>query len=272
MASVYSRVMNSLSVLIFSPNMNPVTTSYLEANCPACGNNAAVCVDVTLHWERIQLLRWAGWLTLGKVCKPVSPSLNMEVELDAGKRPIWEIKYQGATWPLILHVLGYFHKVWVSIQILVFAGDRNPARLSWGRKTNLSQVKGLSNSRKKPEPGIQTLSRHPSSNLSLTSLFSQLCSLKSTSLVSPKKFAKSLGSLLGQGNKLMCLAAASPTTRLVGERGSSPREGAAVQPQPGAPGKPAIPFVTHVPLSSTRVDWAPSALLEASAQLHCLWG
>lgn len=57
MASVYSRVMNSLSVSIFSPNMNPVITSYLEANCPACGNKAAVCVDMTLLWERIQLLR-----------------------------------------------------------------------------------------------------------------------------------------------------------------------------------------------------------------------
>lgn len=57
MASVYSCVMNSLSVLIFSPNMNPVITSYLEANCAACGNKAAVCVYVTPLWERIQLLR-----------------------------------------------------------------------------------------------------------------------------------------------------------------------------------------------------------------------
>ena len=116
---------------------------------------AAVCVDVTLLWERIQLLRWAGWLTLGKVREPVSPSLNKEVELDAGKRPIWEIKYQGATWPLTLHVVGYFRKVLVSIQILVFAGDRNPARLSWGRKTNLSQGKGLSNSRNNPSQGFK---------------------------------------------------------------------------------------------------------------------
>ena len=270
MASVYSCVMNSLSVLIFSPNMNPVITSYLEAICPACGNKAAVCVDVTLLWERIQLLRWAGWLTLGKVCEPVSPYLNKEVELNAGKRPIWEIKYQGATWALTLHVLGYFREVLVSIQILVFAGDRNPARLSWGRKTNFSQGRGLPNSRNNPRQGFKPFPDTLPPTCPWLLSPDELCSLRSASLVSLKKFAKPLKSS-GPGEQANVPGSRYSNHEVGWREGQLPqRRGSKLEPLESLPSllSPTFPSAPHV-LAGPFYSWSfcPASL---SLRANCL--
>ena len=105
----------------------------------------------------------------------------------------------------------------------MFSGDRNSARLSWGRKTNFSQGKGLPNSRNNPRQGFRPFPDTPFLQLVLD------FSLQMSSVLSDLlpwwawRNSQNLLSPLGQGNKLMCQAAAVPTTRLVGERGSSPR-------------------------------------------------
>lgn len=73
MASVYSRVMNCLSVLIFSPNMNPVITSYLEANCPACGKGSSLCgCDTALGENSASALSWmADFGESARACVPI---------------------------------------------------------------------------------------------------------------------------------------------------------------------------------------------------------
>lgn len=180
----------------------PLSLLTLRLITQQMATRAAVCVDTALFWEESSASVVSRMGNLGKsALKPVSPSLNKEIDLDDGRRSIWGIKYRVATWRLSLHVVGGISKALVWIRILVFANDRKPAWLSWGRKPNFGKGRGPPDSRHHQSQGLEhfhdtlppTLS---SASLSQSALFSQMCLLGE-----PEEIFKTSGQSSGPGEQ-----------------------------------------------------------------------